>query len=161
MLGSPTLDFAGILVATISVIGLAFKIYIDGVRGKDRDRQQEKDRAHLSEISVKVNALWEIYGMDAIREARNIGLTQRNSPETTTEYFNSIFNGELKRNVEKFIKENQYRLPKDAIPTECYITYRKEFGQFAQFNDLSLKAVFGALQTYICNFLGCDEETED
>ena len=96
--------------------------------------------------AIKIDLLWEIYAEDAVREARAAQLVRKNSPVEQTEQWYNLISTELQM---KLLEEatDAVRItssPYDAA-VEIYAAYRHELNAIADENDISYKAIFGAV----------------
>lgn len=128
-----------------AIIGLGVKIFVDSNKNKSNDKKQ-------GALELKVEALWEIYMMDAVKEARSNKLTQHNSADIPTEEFYSIFNGDLRKNIEndcKLMKQSTPIDKTDEIVVNIWMKYKTELGQFSESHEMTLRSLFGSIRALI------------
>lgn len=130
-----------IIVAIITVVGSAIAsvaVAIITARAEVSNK--------LTEHSVKLNLLWDVYIRDAVRDAREIGLTQKNSPMQITEKWDEIIPEDLRKELDRDIAYWTARLrsPYDAS-IEVYRLHRDELVLIAEEQDIRNTAIIGAL----------------
>ena len=136
---------SGIILSVCAILGLVAKFFFDLNKNKSFENQ-------FSAITVKVDALWEVYMMDAVREARVSRLTQSHSPDSPTEEFNNIFNGRLREIIIEDLKLMKYNTKydqTDLIIFNIWEKHRDALGQFCESHDMKISSLLGAIKSLI------------
>ena len=134
-----TVSFVTAAVALFAtVLGVGWKA-IAASKGLDEFRER------FARLEVKANALWDIYGLDAIREARMGGLTARHSDEAPTEKFFSMVPSDVRGNIEKMILTRHQHLAAGDLTLEVWMTFKDCLAQVADDHDVSVRGMYGVV----------------
>ena len=126
-----------LLIAVITFIGSVVVAYITA-------RTEISNK--LTEHGVKLDLLWDVYIRDAVKDARESGLAQRNSPLQITEMWNDIVPEELRKQIHRDIIYWLARLksPYDAS-IEVYRIHRDALVLISEKYDIRNTAIIGTL----------------
>lgn len=93
---------------------------------------------------LKIDTLWEIYGEEAIREARIQGFTRSRSPEHITEKAIALLTDSM---YNALVDSGNHLLETEKNPREVafqlFIDNKEIFEKVSQENDISLKVFVG------------------
>ena len=134
-----TLAFATAFIALFgTILGVGFKA-IGASRGLDEFRER------FARLEVKADALWDIYGLDAIREARMGGLTERRSNEVPSAKFLSMIPISVRHNIEYMISLRHPQLSASDLTLEVWVSFQESLTEVAEEHDVSIRGMYGAV----------------
>lgn len=103
----------------------------------------------LSDIALKANTLWEIYGVGVMRTAQAMGFAERGSGLKLTNKWNDTISDEFHIQLCSEAKKLKRLEPFDAA-IELWSKFKKELMLIAEEKDVPIEAILGALQlTYM------------
>jgi len=125
---------------SLGVVALACKVLLT------RPEPPRQIYERIAKLETHMSALWEVWGMDAMRSARTGGFLEAHSNELPSSKWYEICPNGLNENLESTLNElapyhNAYEL---AI--EVYTRLHDQINQVALENDLPVQTVFGVVQ---------------
>ena len=109
---------------------------------------------HIAQNRFKIDTLWDIYGVDAIREARMSGLTERHSRESPTRKWDESLPGALRDRIAAEIEQRRSLEHSDRC-VQVMSVLIEDLKSAARETGLSLSSLFGVIQVL------CDPSEED
>lgn len=110
-----------------------------------RARGSEGGNSWRGAIELKVNTLWEVYAMDAMRMARRENLVNRQSKIYPTPKLLAIF-GDMFDGIQKEIQARRGKLNGYNLAAEIWNRHNSALLQrISEREDVSAAAIFGAL----------------
>lgn len=133
------------IIGTVVSLGVAYITARIEARAETSRRFAEHDN-RFTEHAVKLDLLWDVYIRDAVRDAREIGLTRKNSPMQITERWDEIIPEELRKRIDRDIAYwvAELRSPYDAS-IEVYRKHKEALGLIAEEEDIRNTAIIGTL----------------
>lgn len=102
----------------------------------------------IAKLQVKVDTLWDIYAIDAIRSAQKNKLIAEHSRPQPTEIWKTSIPLNLSKSISLYLQTSKASTPKGAA-IEILHKFKNEFILIADTLDSDAKAVFGTVLT-IC-----------
>ena len=120
---------------------------IDDVR-KDLKKEIENNTRQLIGVALKADTLWEIYGEEVIRDARNSGMIASRSAEAPTAEWNTLVSEDLVVEIQDQVVSLAEALdsPYDIF-IEVWQVHKEELVQASRNSNISISVVTsGVLQ---------------
>lgn len=120
------------------------------------DNGQKRDIADIKKDMVdvklevgKMAVRWEIFGSEATQAARRQGLTERHSPEISTDRLWMLLgdNG-LGDSIKAMVGVHTGRHSPDDVAALVFQAHKEQLESVADVKDLDIKALYGALTVY-------------
>ena len=147
LLGSGVTLLTLLSAVVIGYVRLVTKPY-ENIQSKFEKYVEEYVDAQLSVVKSRVDDLWSLYIMDAVKERLSSGLTQKNSPETATGLFSKAIPLDLTTSIVSDIKSTKKKSDID-LTAELWFKYKKDMISISEATGISPKALLGALHYLI------------
>ncbi len=139
----------------IAIVSITFTIIIAVITATWKISNSINNVRNLQiEQGVKIDTLWDIYGEEAIREARAHGFTEHSSPDVVTEKAIAL----LTDNMYNTLVDSGNRLlntgenPKD-LGFQLFVENKTMFERIGEENNISLKVFVGISNVIISRCL--------
>lgn len=115
-------------------------------RFADQDERITKNHDSLTAIALKTDVLWDIYGVDAIRSARDTGAVKQNSPMRVSADFKNTVSTDVYEHVVDCLQRKLDRgLPVDVAVAQAVRGCRAEIKILSSESKTDHKIIFGVL----------------
>ena len=117
--------------------------YLSKRNGK---KDNSKSDTRLAKLEVKVDTLWEVYAMDAMKAARTQGFIERKSPAKPTPKWNGVIGEKLGLIILQEIQERKKQhLNSYDIAVEIYYKHKESLKIICQEKDVPISVIFGTI----------------
>ena len=138
-------------VAVVGLFGMVMVALIGAVANLFKERGAQREM--YGEMRMQLNTLWEIYGIDAIKAARNFNLVQEKSPLTIAPGWEKIVPLELRRSIERSVAKKLDGFSPKEIARAVLQEHMSELQVVSIEQDVSVQALMGALQVFVADAL--------
>ena len=137
----------GALVAIIGMVVTMLRLYLSSnKRDRGATSSMEDIKTTLADFRVKIETMWQVYVVDAMREARRTGFTAEHSAPVPTAQWEALIPLEIRKRIEHQADILVKLLDATTASHEIWVSEHKTLTRIAQESDVPVMVLIGVVQ---------------